>query len=222
MYSIDISFVIGNLDITPGKTVVESGTGSGSLTFSISRALAGQGNLFSFEYNTERAAEAQREFRELKVDNVHIFNRDAYKDGFLVEGKLAAHGADAVFLDLPSPWCAVPHCVEVLRPGGRLCNFSPCIEQVQRMITTLSKEGFGDFESYEVLERTFERRKLKEISLKDMKEQKDEHNQHQADGLGARAAREPERFVYAQANEEGRWHTGYLTFCTKFVKIAAE
>lgn len=210
--------MIGNLDITPGKTVVESGTGSGSLTFSISRALAGQGDLFSFEYNVERAEAAKREFKELKVDNVHIFNRDAYKDGFLVEGKLAHFGADAVFLDLPSPWCAVQHCVDVLKIGGRLCNFSPCIEQVQRMITTLSKEGFGDFESFEVLERTFERRKLKEIPLKEMKEHKDDGQARQPEGLGVRSAREPERFVYAQANEDGRWHTGYLTFCTKFTK----
>jgi tRNA (adenine57-N1/adenine58-N1)-methyltransferase len=83
------------------------------------RALGGKGHLFSFEYNKERAEAAQKEFKELRADNVSIFNRDAYKDGFLVEGRCDAGQADSVFLDLPSPWLAIDHAKEVLRKGGR-------------------------------------------------------------------------------------------------------
>lgn len=70
LYSIDIAFVIANLGIRPGIRVVESGTGSGSLTYSLMKALGGKGELFSFEYNKERAEAAQKEFKELKADNV--------------------------------------------------------------------------------------------------------------------------------------------------------
>lgn len=119
LYDPDISFVISQLDIRPGKKIVESGTGSGSLTFSLMRALGGRGALFSFEYNQTRAEAAQAEFSAMGAPNVHIFHRDAYKEGFIVPDKLAESEADAVFLDLPSPWLAVDQAQKVLKKGGR-------------------------------------------------------------------------------------------------------
>lgn len=73
------------------------------------------------------------------------------------------------------------------------------------MVTNLSKSKFGDFETFEILERPFERRKLKEASLSSING-KEEENERNNDG----------KFVFGQANSDGRWHTGYLTFCTKF------
>lgn len=48
-----------------------------------------------------------------------------------------------MFLDLPSPWDAVTHAAEVLHPYGRLCAFTPSIEQVQRTYQALYAAGFA-------------------------------------------------------------------------------
>ena len=73
------------------------------------------------------------------------------------------------------------------------------------MISSLAKLKFGDFESYEVLVRTFERRVLKETSIFPAKDEEPKRDWHRDN-----------KFVFAQPNEDERWHTGYLTFCTKF------
>lgn len=183
LYAPDMSFIVMKLNVTPGAAVIEAGTGSGSFTHTLARAVArgspagsGEGQLppawnanaapappafgpldgrvYSFEFHGERVERARAEFAAHNLDRtVQLAHRNVCKDGFGLD-----HVADAVFLDLPAPWEAVPHVAQAVRRdvATRICCFSPCIEQVLRTVTALSEHGFHDISTYESLIRTHE------------------------------------------------------------------
>ena len=156
LYVADISLVVAQLDLRPGCLVLESGTGSASLTHSLARAVAPHGRVRSFEFHELRAKEAGAELARNGIPatlaSVELRNIEA--DGF-PDAELAG-AADGVFLDLPGPWKVVASAARCLKPDGRFCSFSPCIEQVQRTCERLDACGMTDIVTYEVLLRNYE------------------------------------------------------------------
>lgn len=71
------------LDIRFGSIVVESGTGSGSFSHSLARAVGRTGRLHTFDFHESRAEMARREFQEHGLgDIVTAQCRDVCNDGF--------------------------------------------------------------------------------------------------------------------------------------------
>lgn len=208
LYIADISLVIIYLEIVPGCLVLESGTGSGSLTTSLARAVAPTGHVYTFDFHEQRAASAREDFVKTGLTNlVTVGVRDIQGEGFPDEftGK-----ADSVFLDLPQPWLVIPSAEKMLKQDGVLCSFSPCIEQVQRSSETL-RSNFTDIRTFEILLRMFEVREGKiDISLGDegsvpCKRQRSNEGRN-GQGIASSAT------VMARPSAEARGHTGYLTF----------
>ena len=79
------------------------------------------------------------------------------KDGFDCE-EFQNQKADAVFLDLPKPETAIDFASKVLKLKGRICSFSPCIEQISATSAALTKFGFGNLNTVECIERNYYRR----------------------------------------------------------------
>lgn len=155
LYFPDISLLTIELELKPGSVVVEAGTGSGSVSHAMARTIAPNGHLYTFEFHEQRAQIAAEEFSAHQLSHVvTTTHRDVSQDGFKLETDYAA---DAVFLDLPGPWNVICHAKKVLKSsGGRICSFSPCIEQVQRVCVELDTLGFTDIKTVECLLRNHE------------------------------------------------------------------
>ncbi|RWS27883.1 hypothetical protein B4U80_10577, partial [Leptotrombidium deliense] len=111
LYTTDISLITTMLYLKPGSVVVEAGTGSGSLSHSILRTISPNGHLYTFDFHEERVQKALKEFIDHGLDKlVSIKARDVCKQGFDL-----CSVADAVFLDLPNPWEAIPFAVTAMK-----------------------------------------------------------------------------------------------------------
>eukprot|EP01137_Pigoraptor_chileana_P034923 Opistho-2@28184 len=238
LYVADISAITLHLDLKPGAIVCESGTGSGSLTHSLARTVMPTGHVHTFEFHEQRAAQAREEFKAHGLERfVTVTCTDVCLNGFGMTDQ-----ADAVFLDLPSPWEAAHWARKALKStGARLCSFSPCIEQVSRMCDALRTEGFTDIRTFECILRPFNVKRLNFDKLptaddtdtataaskgrKRPREDEAPANATEADmqGHGAAASTAPHAphtpahtapAMSARPYPEMRGHTGYLTFAT--------
>ncbi|KAH8887376.1 tRNA methyltransferase complex GCD14 subunit [Thozetella sp. PMI_491] len=176
VYTPDYSYILHRIRARPGTRLIEAGAGSGSFSHASARAVyngyprggtEAKGKVFSFEFHEQRYNKMKQEISEHGLDGIiRLTHRDVYKNGFGVEGENM--DADAVFLDLPAPWDALPHLtrsvasagakksqVSVLNPkkSVHLCTFSPCIEQVTRTVSTMRRLGWLNIEMVEIAHR---------------------------------------------------------------------
>jgi tRNA (adenine57-N1/adenine58-N1)-methyltransferase len=183
VYTPDYSYILHRLRVRPGTRIIEAGAGSGSFTHASARAVYSgypepekQGNtvkkrkigkVWSYEFHEQRHAKLEKEIRDHSLEGiVHITHRDVCQGGFLIGANAdESPNADAVFLDLPAPWLALPHLTRQprspLNPHStvQICTFSPCIEQVQRTVSTLRRLDWVDISMVEVAQRRFEIRR---------------------------------------------------------------
>ncbi len=154
VYPKDVGLILVYADIFPGAFVLEAGTGSGSLTLALARAVGEGGRVISYETREDhhdRAVEnvsAWYEGMGGKPENLEL------RIGDVFEGVPEA-GFDRMVLDLPEPWRAVGTTTASLAPGGVLCSYLPTVPQVSQTVEAMRAEGFGLLKTYEVLLRTW-------------------------------------------------------------------
>nr|ACO14877.1 tRNA adenine-N1 methyltransferase catalytic subunit TRM61 [Caligus clemensi] len=227
LYTTDASMIIAGLELKSGSTVIESGTGSGSLSHALARVIGPQGKLYTFDFHEERSQLASKEFESHGLTSVIASHRDVCSTGFGVDVEV-----DAVFLDLPHPWEAIPHANKSLKALGRLCSFSPCIEQVQKASLRMKEEGFEEIQTLEVLLREFQVRKIIQqtydhdtISNSESTPSSTNGNNSESEENGEPPSKKVKKvtsesiprksFVTGLPLTTMPGHTGYLTFATK-------
>ncbi|MDP9068164.1 MAG: tRNA (adenine-N1)-methyltransferase [Actinomycetota bacterium] len=154
IYPKDVALILVYADVFAGATVVEAGTGSGSLTLALARAVGDAGRVISYEVREdhhERAVEnvtTWYEGRGGKPENIEL------RLGDLFEG-IPERGVDRMVLDMPEPWRAVGAGTDSLASGGILCCYLPTVLQVVQTVETLRRSGFGFIDTFEGLLRTW-------------------------------------------------------------------
>lgn len=208
IYTPDISMILLQLELSPGSNIIESGTGSGSLSHALIRAVKPHGHLYTFDFHEQRVQTAKSEFKDHGLsDWVTVVHRDVCNFGF---GEDLDKKIDAVFLDLPLPWLAIANAQKTIKDvGGRLCSFSPCIEQVQKSCLVLSKLGFQEIQTLEVLQTQYsvQTRSMGTLDIDFVKMKKDNQMPDKKD-------KEIIRTITCIPPNSQPGHTGFLTFAT--------
>ena len=149
MYPKDIGFILTSMSVGPGQTVLEAGTGSGSMTVALAYSVGPQGHVVTYERRPEFQTLARKNLERLGLDGRVDFKLGDIADGF------TETNVDAIFLDVPNPWDYIRQARAALKPGGFFCNLVPTFNQVEKLLYSLRRESFAFIEVCELLMRYY-------------------------------------------------------------------
>ncbi|MDY2941614.1 MAG: tRNA (adenine-N1)-methyltransferase [Varibaculum sp.] len=155
IYPKDCGQIVRLADIRPGQRILEAGVGSGALTMHLLNALAGAGELHSYELREDfaqvAAANVRTWFKE-QPSNWHLHLEDVAHAGT----DLAEQSVNRVLLDMLEPWLHIETCARVLQPGGVLVAYVATVPQLSRLCEELRKsERFMEPQSSEFVQRNW-------------------------------------------------------------------
>lgn len=146
----DAALIALHADVKAGDLVVEGGAGSGALSIVLLHLLRPGGRLVTFEVREDHAQVAAANVERAGLSGGHELRVGDVAAG--LDG-MAGKGVDAVILDVPEPWKAVPAGQRALGAGGRFVSYSPTVGQVERTHGALREAGLRDVRTFETLER---------------------------------------------------------------------
>jgi tRNA (adenine57-N1/adenine58-N1)-methyltransferase catalytic subunit len=154
LYPKDVGLITAFAGIGCGSFVVEAGTGSGSGTIALARAVGESGSLVSYERRAEFQPDARANIASMFAGQVPAWLTLKVGDVFT---DLSERDIDAVVLDLPEPWLAIEAAAAALRRGGFFVAYVPTTSQLQETIASLEEDGrFAMISSFESLLRPWE------------------------------------------------------------------
>jgi len=151
MYPKEIGYILLKLGVGPGRRIVEAGSGSGGLTTALAWMVGDNGRVYSCERREEFSKGARENLVRNGLDHrVDFFHRDI-ADGFPEE----ARGADALFLDVRTPWDYLEQAADIVCPGAPIGFLLPTTNQISDLLRALETSRFEDVDVLEIMLRRY-------------------------------------------------------------------
>ena len=149
LYPKDIGFILITMGVGPGQTVMEAGTGSGSMTTALAFAVGPQGRVISYEVKQDVQNLARKNLTRFGLESRVDFKLRDIAEGF------DETDVDTFFLDVPNPYDYAEQVRLALKPGGYLCCLIPTFNQVEKTLVALRHNRFAFVEVCELLLRYY-------------------------------------------------------------------
>jgi tRNA (adenine57-N1/adenine58-N1)-methyltransferase len=147
IYPKDIAYICLRLGVGNGKKIIEAGSGSGGLTLALSWFSGEKGRVFTYEAREEFFELCRRNLEWAGLgENVTQYKRD------IAEG-FEQTDADALFLDVRTPWDYLDQAQKAVKPGAPLAFLLPTVDQVGKLLLGLERGPFDEVEVEELLIR---------------------------------------------------------------------
>ncbi|MHA1819054.1 MAG: tRNA (adenine-N1)-methyltransferase [Promethearchaeota archaeon] len=150
IYPKDIGLILMYAGIGPGTTIIEAGTGSGSLTSMLANYVRPTGHVYTYDIRPNALKQAKKTIRRLGLEEYVTFD---LKD---IRSEVEQKEVDVVVLDIPTPWEAISYVKKLLKNSGILVSFSPVMEQVIKTHKALREARYFDIKTFELLERRYQ------------------------------------------------------------------
>ncbi len=149
IYPKEIGYICLKLGIGPGCRVIEAGSGSGGLTLALSWYAGETGTVYTYERRPE--------FRDLCAKNLAWAGVGANVEQHCqdIEEGFLQTDADALFLDVRTPWEYLDQAAAAVAPGAPLGFLVPTTNQVSQLVYSLDHGPFADIEVVEILLRRY-------------------------------------------------------------------
>lgn len=150
LYPKDIGFILVTMGVGPGQTVLEAGTGSGSMTTALAYAIGPTGRVISYEVKPDAQNLARKNLNRFGLDSRVDFKLRDIQLGF------DETDVDSFFLDVPNPYDYIAQIRAALKSGGFLSCLVPTFNQVEKTLHALHQNNFAFVEVCEILLRYYQ------------------------------------------------------------------
>ena len=149
LYPKDIGYILIQMSVAGGQTVLEAGTGSGSMTIALASAVGAEGRVVSYEQKQDVQNLARKNIERLGLAARVDFKLRDIQEGF------DETDAEAFFLDVQNPFDYIAQIRAALKPGGFFGALLPTFNQVEKTLHALRKNKFAFIEVCELLLRYY-------------------------------------------------------------------